>query len=327
VLEKNVEEGQVIQSASQSVSGGTTLVIMADLTSMQVRTLVDETDMGDIRAGMQANVSVEAYPEENFVGMVEKIEPQAVVQQNVTMFPVIVQLDNSSGLLRPGMNAEVEIELAQAIGVLLIPNGAVVTPQDVQAAAMVLGLDPEGIDTRTLFAGVGAAAGGRRQGGGQGRGGSGAAEEGTGAGGVGSPDAPPTPAEGTARGGRELGGGRGARAGAGQGARAGGGGSFGSGGLGLGGGEESVGRQIEARRAAVFVMAEDGTIEPRAIMIGLNDWDFTEVVSGLEEGEQITIVGAAQLRASQDALLDRIRGNTGNPFGGGGGPGRGGGFR
>ena len=77
----------------------------------------------------------------------------------------------------------------------------------------------------------------------------------------------------------------------------------------------------------MFVMAEDGTIEPRAIMIGLNDWDFTEVVSGLEEGEQITIVGAAQLRASQDALLERIRGNTGNPFGGGGGPGRGGGFR
>ena len=122
VLEKNVEEGQVIQSASQNVSGGTTLVIMADLGSMQVRTLVDETDMGDIRAGMPANVTVEAYPERTFVGIVEKIEPQAIVQQNVTMFPVIVELDNRSGLLRPGMNAEVVIELAQATGVLLIPE-------------------------------------------------------------------------------------------------------------------------------------------------------------------------------------------------------------
>ena len=102
VLEKNVEEGQVVQSASQNVSGGTTLVIMADLASMQVRTLVDETDMGEVRAGMQANVTVEAYPELSFIGIVEKIEPQAIVQQNVTMFPVIVQLDNSSGLLSTG---------------------------------------------------------------------------------------------------------------------------------------------------------------------------------------------------------------------------------
>jgi HlyD family secretion protein len=68
----------------------------------------------------------------------------------------------------------------------------------------------------------------------------------------------------------------------------------------------------------VFLMAEDGTIEPRAIMIGLNDYDFTEVVSGLEEGELITIVGAAQLRAQQDEFLNRIRSNTSNPFGGGG---------
>ena len=64
-------------------------------------------------------------------------------------------------------------------------------------------------------------------------------------------------------------------------------------------------------------MAEDGTIEPHGVMIGLNDWDFTEVVSGLEEGDLIAVVGAAQLRASQDEFLDRMRSNA-NPFGGGG---------
>ena len=79
------------------------------------------------------------------------------------------------------------------------------------------------------------------------------------------------------------------------------------------------------RRAVVFIMAGDGTIEPRGVMIGLNDWDFTEVVSGLEESELIAIVGAAQLRASQDEFLNRIRSNS-NPFGGGG-PGGGRGFR
>ncbi len=367
VLTKNVEEGQVIQSASQNVSGGTTLVIMADLASMQVRTLVDETDMGDIRARMPANVTVEAYPDRNFVGIVEKIEPQAVVQSNVTMFPVIVQLDNFSGLLRPGMNAEVEIELAQATGVLLIPNSAVVTPQDVQPAAMVLGLDPEAIDTRTLFAGLGGGggrgAGARGQRSGQGNDGPGAAEGSPRDGGAEAPgeDSPGAQADaqaGAAPGFRQFGGGRGAGDGAGGAAfdslraliesgeisqdsarvlfsgrrgRAGGGGVPRP--LGVGreaqtgqGGENVASRQREARRAVVFVMAEDGAIEPRGVMIGLNDWDFTEVVSGLEEGEQIAIVGAAQLRASQDEFLNRIRSNNSNPFGGGG-PGGGRGFR
>jgi HlyD family secretion protein len=354
VLEKNIEEGQVIQSASQNVSGGTTLMVMADLKSMQVRTLVDETDMGDIRPGMQANVTVEAYPQERFVGIVEKIEPQALVQQNVTMFPVIVQLDNSSGLLRPGMNAEVEIELAQATGVLLIPNNAVVTPEDARPAAMVLGLDVEAIDTRGLFAGFGGVGAGQGRQGDDGGGTLGRRSP-VDQGGAQAGDAPTGEAPtGEPPGGREGGAGRGggSRPGgaafdsiraliasgeisqdsarallpelaarfAGRGGGSGGGG-FPGGGLVQGGqtrpGEEDAAdRQRETRRAVVFVIAEDGTIEPHGVMIGLNDWDFTEVVSGLEEGDLIAVVGAAQLRASQDEFLNRMRSNS-NPFGGG----------
>jgi HlyD family secretion protein len=342
ILEKNVEEGQVIQSASQNVSGGTTLVIMADLESMQVRTLVDETDMGEIRAGMPANVTVEAYPDQTFVGIVEKIEPQAIVQQNVTMFPVIVQLDNQSGLLRPGMNAEVVVELAQAVAVLLIPNNAVVMPQDVQPAAMVLGLDPEAIDTRSLFAGLG---GGGRRGGGDGGGPGGGqrngrpagAERGTVPGGAGasafdSVRALIASGEISRDSARALFGGRtgggGGNGDGGGGGIAGGGGFGGSGGLGSGARSErragdAADRQRQTRRAVVFLMAEDGTIEPRGVMIGLNDWDVTEVVSGLEEGALITIVGAAQLRAQQEEFLNRIRSNNSNPFGGGRGGGGG----
>ena len=347
VLEKSVEEGQVIQSASQNVSGGTTLMVMANLESMQVRTLVDETDMGEIRPGMQANVTVEAYPTRLFIGLVEKIEPQAIVQQNVTMFPVIVQLDNDSGLLRPGMNAEVEIELAQATGVLLIPNNAVVTPQDAPPAAMVLGLDPEAIDMRSLFAEAGGGGGrggtrtrGRQRGGGES--GPGGAEGRPRDGGAGTPGG--RPAGGAAfdslraliasgeisqDSARALMPGLAALDSPRRGGAS-GGGFFGPGGRRPGGqtgqgAEDAASRQREMRRAVVFIMVEDGTIEPRGVMIGLNDWDFTEVVSGLEEGELIAIVGAAQLRASQDEFLNRIRSNS-NPFGGGG-PGGGRGFR
>ena len=129
---------------------------------MQVRTLGDETDMGDVESGMTSRVTVEAYPGRPFVGLVEKIEPQAVVEQSVTMFPVIVQLDNQSGLLKPGMNAEVEILINEAPGVHLIPNNAVVTPQDAAAAASILGL--QDIDIRSLFSNRAGRGGGRAQG-------------------------------------------------------------------------------------------------------------------------------------------------------------------
>ena len=141
ILTRNVEEGTVIQSASTNVSGGTALFVMADLREVQIRTLVDETDMGQIRAGMEATISVDAYPGRTFPGVVEKIEPQAVTQQNVTMFPVIVRLDNRLGLLKPGMNAEVATLLVERPNALVVPNNAVVLPQEMATAATALGMD------------------------------------------------------------------------------------------------------------------------------------------------------------------------------------------
>ena len=71
-----------------------------------------------------------------------KVEPLATTQQNVTMFPVIVRIENRDGRLRPGMNAEVEIHVGQRDSVLAIPNAALRTQRDVGSAAQVLGLDP-----------------------------------------------------------------------------------------------------------------------------------------------------------------------------------------
>ena len=347
ILEKNVEEGQVIQSASQNVSGGTVLLIMANLQEMQVRTLVDETDMGEIRAGMRAVVTVEAYPDRPFVGEVEKIEPQAVVQQNVTMFPVIVRLDNGSGLLKPGMNAEVEVEIAEAPSVLLIPNAAVVTPQEAVPAAMVLGLPEDAVDMRGMFAGMGGGRGGPGFGGqrsGQGgdargeRGGRQGATPGAGTGAARPDGGQGRPGAGIAGGDRAGLDSIRARVARGeisqdsaraifQRRRAATGEGTGGPGQGFGRlpGDQGPGEAPlqQSRRAVVFVMMQDGTIEPRAVMIGLNDWDYTQVVIGVEEGEQVALIGAAQLRATQDAFLERIRSRT-SPFGGGG-PGSGGG--
>ena len=112
-----------------NVGGGTVLLKMADLNLVQVRTLVDETDIGKIQAGQPATVTVDAYPNRPFQGEVLKIEPQAEVQQNVTMFPVLVRIDNREGLLRPGMNAEVEIHVGQRDSVLAVPERGAPHPE------------------------------------------------------------------------------------------------------------------------------------------------------------------------------------------------------
>jgi len=79
IIFKPVERGQVITSPTQDFSGGTMLMQMADLSAVQIRSLVDETDIGKIRPGMMASVLVAAYPNQPFPGEVIKIEPQAVV--------------------------------------------------------------------------------------------------------------------------------------------------------------------------------------------------------------------------------------------------------
>lgn len=152
IIEKDTERGQMIASATSNVSGGTTLMKMADLGLVQVRTLVDETDIGKIQPGQRATVTVDAFPNRPFPGTVLKIEPQALTEQNVTMFPVSVRIDNKEGLLRPGMNAEVEIHVGRRDSVLAVPNAALRTQRDVGSAAAVLGLSPEAVQKQLAAA-------------------------------------------------------------------------------------------------------------------------------------------------------------------------------
>ncbi len=311
ILTRNVEEGSVIQSASGNVSGGTALFTMADLASMRVRTLVDETDMGDLRAGMPATVKVEAYPDQSFRGQIEKIEPQAITQQNVTMFPVIVTLDNSAGLLKSGMNAEVEILIDQAIDIILVPNNTIVQLQDARAAAAAIGLDPETIDVAQLRGGRTAAPA------------TGDSSAAPAAGGVSMDSLRARVQRGeisqdSMR--AMLGAARAAAGGA-----AGGGARGGGFTRGQGGAQQAVNPRAP-RQALLFVVNAQGAPEPRVVTISLNDWDNTQVVSGIEEGELIASIGAAQLQAAQAAQLQQMRDRMGggsSPFPSTSGPGRG----
>jgi hypothetical protein len=91
-------------------------------------------------------------------------------------------------------------------------------------------------------------------------------------------------------------------------------------------GEHASGPARAAKGAVVFVVGEGGTLEPRMVMIGLTDWDRTEVVGGLDEGDRVALIGLAQLQAQREEFLERMRSRGSNPFGGGRMPGMRGGM-
>lgn len=287
IIERTVEPGVIIASATSNVSGGTTLFKMADLSAMQVRASIDEIDIGKVAAGQAVTVRVEAFPNRTFRGEVLKVEPQAIAEQSVTMFPVLVSIPNERRLLMPGMNAEVTIQVARSRDTLTVPVGAVVPMRTARTTARLFNVsdeamaevlkrqprpgqapgeaapegapEPEVAETPVLTSTVPAAVG------------------------AAPAENPQPPAE-------------------------------------------PLSPELASQRpSVVFVQRADGTYEPRRVMIGLSDWDRAEVVSGLSDGEKVGLVTAVQLNQSTAERSARIRERMGGgPMGGaGGGPRRG----
>src|SRR3954469_21866959 len=130
IIEKPVSEGMVISSATSSASGGTTILKMADLSKVRMRAFVNETDIGSVTPALTATVTVDAFPNRRFVGIVERVEPEAVVQSSVTMFPVLVSLSNSDGALMPGMNGQVVMDILRKDNVPAVPSDAIRNARD-----------------------------------------------------------------------------------------------------------------------------------------------------------------------------------------------------
>lgn len=148
ILSRTVEVGSVITSATGGVSAGSVLMIMANLDTVQIRSLVPENDVGKVRPGMDVTITVDAFPDRPFTGRVLRIEPQAIEDQNETLFPVLIRIPNDGNLLRPGMNSDVEIHVGERSRALAVPNAALRTERDLESAAMVLGMDMELVRTQ-----------------------------------------------------------------------------------------------------------------------------------------------------------------------------------
>lgn len=316
IIEQTAANGQVISSATSSASGGTTLLKMADLSRIRIRALVAESDIGNVRPGQDASVTVEAFPQRTFQGQVEKIEPQAVVQQSVTLFPVIISLTNENRLLLPGMNGEVSMLIEERRNVPAVPVDAVRTVRELPAVAAALGLEPKAVSAeiqRQMEA-----RGREREARIEARGDSNSSGA----------------REGSGRQTRRFAGGgqgTGMRGGGGSGERAAeratsgtGSGDIASGGMGRAGG---TGRAAGAGRAqAVFVKSAQG-LEPRLVRLGLSDFDYVEVIDGLEEGDEVVLLSVAEVQAARTQDQNRIRQRLGSGVPGSPGAGTGGGGR
>jgi HlyD family secretion protein len=323
ILELDAVRGTVI--SSPTLGGGTVILKMASLDTVQDSALVVETDIGKVQPGMPVTITVDAFPNRSFEGTVLKIEPQAQISQNVTMFPVRVNIPNPDHLLKPGMNTGVQIHIGQRQNVLAIPNAALRTTRDVGSAANVLGLDPQAVDQQLAAAAAADTAvrgdSGRR-------------------GGRMGPLPPGVTTEqvraafekmrsgeelteeerkllAQVRGRRDSAGGGGAAGGRAPGARGAGaargaGGSRGAGGRGASGrgpGGRARGGPI-ASSYIVFAL-RGGKIIPVSIRTGLTDQDYIEVTSGLTETDSVLVLPSASLVQAQQNFRQRFQNVTG----------------
>ncbi len=146
IISRPVEVGQVISSPTAAVGGGTVLMTMADLSKVRVRALVDEIDVGRVSIGQVVLIKVAAYRDKEFFGTVAKIEPLAKIEQNVTTFPVLIDINNDDDLLLLGMNTDVVIEVLNKDVSISVPTMSLRTRKDIYSAALILDIPTETVD-------------------------------------------------------------------------------------------------------------------------------------------------------------------------------------
>lgn len=122
VVERDVQVGQTVAS---SFSAPQLYLIASDLSKMQILAQVDEADIGQIKKGQTVSFTVQAYPNRIFHGIVHQVRMQSTTVDNVVMYTVVVDVNNSDGTLLPGMTATVSFEIAKASDVLRVSNAAV----------------------------------------------------------------------------------------------------------------------------------------------------------------------------------------------------------
>ncbi|MDR1829949.1 MAG: efflux RND transporter periplasmic adaptor subunit [Candidatus Fibromonas sp.] len=121
VLNRAVEAGQTVAA---SLSAPTLFTLARDLTQMEVKADVDEADIGQVKTGQRVEFSVDAFPSDKFSGEVQEVRLSPNILSNVVTYTVIIRASNPNQKLLPGMTANCEIVVEEALQVLTIPMRA-----------------------------------------------------------------------------------------------------------------------------------------------------------------------------------------------------------
>jgi len=130
ILSRAVEEGQTVAA---SFSTPTLFTIAKDLTKMQVVANVDEADIGNVKKGQRVSFSVDAYPNDQFVGEVMQVRLKSTVTSNVVTYEVIINAPNENLKLKPGLTANITIYTVEKTDVQTLPNKVFSFKPDIDA--------------------------------------------------------------------------------------------------------------------------------------------------------------------------------------------------
>ena len=117
IIEKDAKVGDAVKA-------GDTLCIVYDLSYLEMGINVDELQISSITVGQKVQISADAVPDKTYVGTVTRVSMKGTSNSGTTTYPVTIRIDDTDGL-RPGMNANAEIVVAEAKNALVVPNAAV----------------------------------------------------------------------------------------------------------------------------------------------------------------------------------------------------------
>ena len=121
VLQRQIEPGRTVAASFQTP---VLFVLAADLKRMTLALDIDEADIGLVRAGQEAEFSVDAYPDRTFAAKVRSVRNAAKTVAGVVTYQAILDVANPDLALRPGMTATAAVKIAQVHDALLVPNAA-----------------------------------------------------------------------------------------------------------------------------------------------------------------------------------------------------------
>jgi HlyD family secretion protein len=138
ILARDIEIGSPVSSILNMGAAATPVITMGDISHVFVRGRVDETEIGNLRLGQMARITVETFKERTFHGKVTQISPMGVERENVTNFEVRVSIENPGNELKANMTANAEIVLEERKNALIIPEAAISYDANRKASADLL---------------------------------------------------------------------------------------------------------------------------------------------------------------------------------------------